>query len=558
MSGSARVRPQDDERLIDSLRWYLVLVGAGAVVVLRFLLEGAAGPDSSSSQIFFRLLAVGEPFPIALAFMYSLLVLWQVQSAPAAAAGTHSPDACRPLGRRFVAAAVALSMTLTFAVAIGLHGAFPFSMDEWAVRFQSRLFLAGRIVGALDTAIPFLREVARPVFVFSTGDGNGWVSGYLPTYSLLLMPFEAIGYPWLLNVLCNAGSVLAVAHVGRQLWGPDDDRPVVAALALAASSQFMAAAATTYTMPAHLLVNLLWLAAMLGEGRAWLWAGPLALVALTLHQPVPHALFAAPFLARLLVERDWKRFAWILTWWIASGCVVLWWSGLMTGRLPTFGANGVLYWPNAATLVVLLLHVMLLFTWSSPLMPLLMLIGCRRWEERTKTERDLAAGIVLSLAFYLCFRLVTQGHGWGWRYGHQVLGSVALLAATGWPRFRAVVGITAARRWLALSLALSVFVLFPTRAKLMLRLSLPFAMAGEWLRSQPERYLVIPTDSLWYGQDLVRNEATLTSPVLLHGAALTGEELRVLENEQGRPVRRIRVDELRQFGIERLPRPHSK
>lgn len=558
MSDNSRVRRQDDERLINSLRWYLVLVGAGAVVVLRFLLEGAAGPDSSSSQIFFRLLAVGEPFPIALAGMFSLLVLWQVSRAPVESAGTCSPDSYRPLGRRFVAVAIALSMTLTIALALGLHGAFPFSMDEWAVRFQSRVFLQGRTFGAPDTAIPFLREVARPVFVLSTGEGNGWVSGYLPAYSLLLAPFEAVGLPWVLNVLCNAGSVLAVAHVGRQLWGPDDDRPVVAALLLAASSQFMATAATTYTMPAHLLVNLLWLAAMMGEGRAWLWCGPLALVALTLHQPVPHALFAAPFLTRLLVEREWKRFTWILTWWIAAGCVVLWWSGLMTGRLPTFGANGVLYWPNAATLVVLLLHVMLLFTWSSPLMPLLMLIGCRRWEERTKTERDLAAGIVLSLAFYLCFRLVTQGHGWGWRYGHQVLASAALLAATGWPRFRAVVGITAARRWLALSVALSVFVQFPTRAKLMRRLSLPFATAGEWLRIQPERYLVIPTDSIWYGQDLVRNEETLNSPVLLHGAALTDEELRILEKEQGGPVRRIRVDELRQFGIERLPRPSSR
>lgn len=558
MSGSPRTQRMDDERLSDSLRWYFVLLGSGALVVGRLLADGAAKPDSTSTQIFFRILALGEPLLIALALMYALMVLWQLKKTTPDSSEANANTLWSLTRQQVVTIAVLLTTAMAISLSVRLRGAFPFSMDEWAVRFQSRLFLEGRLIGVPDVATPFLREIARPVFVFAAREGDGWVSGYLPSYSILLMPFEAIGYPWLLNVLCNAGSVWAVAHIGRTMWGADDNRTLVAALALAASSQFIAAAATSYSMSAHLFVNLLWLAAILGAGRVWLWAGPLAFVALTLHQPVPHALFAAPFMLRYLLERQFARLGWLLIWWIAAGGVVLWWSDLMTGRLPTFGANGVLYWPTAAALVVMLLHAVLLFTWSSPLMPLLLLIACRRWDERSATERDLAAGVLLTLSFYLFFRLVTQGHGWGWRYGHQVLGSVAILAASGWPRFRAVIGCQAAGRCLALSLVFSLAVQFPIRMHLMRQLTLPFAKAGSWLRTQPERYLVLPTDSLWYGQDLVRNDASLERPVLLHGSGLSAEEIRSLQSEPGSTVRRVPVDELVVFGLERLPTPRGR
>ena len=118
-------------------------------------------------------------------------------------------------------------------------------------------------------------------------------------------------------------------------------------------------------------------------------------------------------------------------------------------------------------------------------------------------------------------------------------------------------GQTAAR-CMALSLAVTLAVQFPVRAYMMRRVTLPFARAGAWLRTQPERYLVIPTDSLWYGQDLVRNDANLQPPVLLHGRVLSDDERRVLENEQGSTIRHISVSELLTFGLERVPSPQPR
>ena len=75
---------------------------------------------------------------------------------------------------------------------------------------------------------------------------------------------------------------------------------------LATSSQVVLTSGSGYTMPAHLLANLLWLWLYLrgdrrrGRSRCS-WAGSRS----GLHSPFPHALFVAPFLVRLLRERRW-------------------------------------------------------------------------------------------------------------------------------------------------------------------------------------------------------------------------------------------------------------
>ena len=136
---------------------------------------------------------------------------------------------------------------------------------------------------------------------------------------------------------------------------------------------------------------------------------------------------------------------------------------------------------------------------------------------------DVALGVALTLAFYLFFPL-TQGHGWGYRYAYQVLGSLALLAAAGTPSLVAAIGARRAQGLLVASFATALLVQVPLRFWQGERFIRPYAAAYRYLASRPARVVLVHEDSVWYGRDLIRNDPYLRGqPVVLAARMLTRE-----------------------------------
>ena len=109
--------------------------------------------------------------------------------------------------------------------------------------------------------------------------------------------------------------------------------------------------------------------------------------------------------------------------------------------------------PDMATVLLHGMNLSLLFTWHAPVLAILALVVFLRLRRSPPVIVDLALGVVFTLLFFMFFPS-TQGHGWGYRYAYQVLGSLALIAADGVPPLASALGVPRARRWVTAGIAL--------------------------------------------------------------------------------------------------------
>src|SRR4029079_2712991 len=158
---------------------------------------------------------------------------------------------------------------------------------------------------------------------------------------------------------------------------------------------------------------------------------------------------------------------------------------------------------NALAFCLQTVNLSLLFTWHAPLFGALAVIGVARARQLGPVMTDVALGVALTLAFYL-FLPLTQGHGWGYRYAYQVLGSLALLAAAGTPTLVAALGARRAQALLVASFATALLVQVPLRFWQGERFIRPYAAAYRTLASKPARVVLVYGDSIWYSRDLIR------------------------------------------------------
>jgi hypothetical protein len=205
-----------------------------------------------------------------------------------------------------------------------------------------------------------------------------------------------------------------------------------------------------YSMSAHLLFSLLFVAVLIGPpsaGRAAL-AGVVGSFALVLHQPLPHALFALPWIIWIAQRpRERHLVALLLGYLPLSLLLGIGWVALRAAvQTDAPGALGAVHvsslaatlfglafalpppdvlWVRFAGLVKLLL-------WAAPgLLPLAWLGGVtavRNPDPRREPLLLLALSALLTFAAYL-FVPYDQGHGWGYRYFHSAWGTLPLLAA---------------------------------------------------------------------------------------------------------------------------------
>jgi hypothetical protein len=321
--------------------------------------------------------------------------------------------------------------------ALLVYRAHPLSMDEYAPLFQARVFARGHLHAQVPPElIPRLVPPFR--WFIETSPSGAMVSAYWPGFALLLTPFVWLGCPSLLNPLLGGATLILVWRLARRLW-PDGAAAGWAVLFTAASPAFSVNAISYYSMNAHLAASLAF-ALLVLEGRLFL-AGIIGSIALSLHNPFPHTLFALPWFAWLAWAPGRVRKLLRLGLGYLPGVAILvvawtWYRARVvrpvhaTQELMSILdaiAQSAFATPSRQVFLDRTMNLADLASWALPLLPALAVLGAARFRANTGV-RLLSTSALLTLAAY-SFVTYNQGHGWGFRYFHPVWFVLPLLAA---------------------------------------------------------------------------------------------------------------------------------
>lgn len=446
-----------------------------------------------------------------------------------------------------LALAVAVAVTAWIGTWLVCHG-FALSYDEVMAEFDARIFGSGALIGPIPVEWRAYRQALAPHFLLPVPGNDAWVSAYLPMNAMLRALFAAIGSPALTGPVLLGIAVLMVAAVALRLWPGRPDAALVAVLLLVTSPQALATAMTPYAMTGHLTLDLAWLWLFLRGGRAGHGgAAAVGFVACGLHQVVFHPLFVAPFLIGLVLGRSWRLVAFYTAAYGAIGAFwTLYWPGVLAvtgfGGGAGHGAEvGASY--QIARIAALLAafdwngldlmakNLIRFVTWQSPLLVPLLILSWPALRRGEGPSRALAGGIVLTtLAMFVL--LPYQGHGWGYRYLHGLIGSACLLAAQGW--ITATRTLSPPRRVSANALfglgCTAALALLALRAVQVERFVSPYAAAWAAIHGLATDIVLIDDRDLAFGSDLVRNDPFLTDrPILVLRRGIASEaDLRAL------------------------------
>ena len=542
----------DMRALLDRLAALLTLAAIlGYVVVQRLAVPGVLNP-ATGVNTFFEQYRRHEPIFLALMAAFAIAAAVLARRAEPASDGRLGMVTWSPWRLAFIAGAVVAITTLGGQLV--MHG-LKFSMDEWVADFQARVFAEGKAIVTLPDEWKQFGAALKPVFVVYDRDTNTWLSAYWPIYGIIRAGFMKLGADRFLNPLLAAAAIPLVWLCARRLWPDDVGRAWLATSFLALSSQFLIMSMSGYAMPAHLVVNLLWVYAFARNDRAgWITAPIIGVIALGLHNPFPHALFVTPFLLQLVLMKRWN-------WTFYFGAVYLagvagWWMWAQAVTVASADGGslvGLFTLPSLTMFAVQDLSLTVILSWQTPIVATLLLWTAFSWRSLSNSEQSLLLGIAMSFGWFFLFPM-TQGHGWGYRYTYPVLGNIALLGATGYRLMSKSVGDALMRRLMVASVVATVALQIPLRAWQVREYVRPFALAHEYIsRIDADVVIVDPTTS-WYGIDLVRNDPFLrNTPKVISAFYLKPQDKRVLAAKYGDRVHLLRPEELAQFGIPTFP-----
>ncbi len=314
---------------------------------------------------------------------------------------------------------------------------YAFSMDEYAAVFQSKIFARGHIYAQLPPSV--INWLVMPgfngSFLFASRETGRAIEGYWPGFALLLAPFQFLGVPWLCNALLAGLAVYLIFRITAEITG--DLRSAGWAMLFAiASGAFVSNAISYYSMQAHLTANLLfvWLLLNVTPSRA-VAAGLVGSLALALHNPMPHALFAAPWVMGLAIDKSQRRCLLpLMLGYLPGLAILLGWLYLRVDIVPVAHdisgvsgiGSGVFVLPDVVVLQMRTAAMAKMWVWAVPCLFLLAILGCVRFRDNGAV-RSLAHSAALTFLAYLFVRL-DQGHGWGYRYFHSAWGTIPILA----------------------------------------------------------------------------------------------------------------------------------
>jgi uncharacterized membrane protein (UPF0136 family) len=507
-----------------------VTVAVAGVLAFLIAIGLAMAPGqapSAMNEALARYLLVRQDLVVGIAVVAALLLFaWR---ADVAQRGFPTP---RP---RTIAVVMAIAMPLLcWAGAQIIFDRYDFSRDEQMASFDAIIFASGRLfatfpVGARDTATIF-----NQTFILPIGNHEAWVSSYLPMNAAIRAIFLRLGDATLTAPFFVGLGAIALWRIGARLWPQSPGSQVAALLLYAGSSQIWITGMTSYAMSAHLGLDLLWLWLFLKD-RPWARAAAIAVgfVATGLHQPLFHPLFVLPFLAMLASEKRWRELALYCVAYAAIGLFWMGWPiwisahgsplGVAPGGVGFIDRFRVATGLRAWGIGVMAANLVRFIAWQHLLLLPLAGYGMYRCWNADPIARALALGLILPIAVLLIL-LPYQGHGWGYRYLHGVIGSACLLGGYGWrhleERRRAPVVA------MAVATMASLAVLLPVHAVMAHRMVAPVARIAAARDATKADFMVVDDLAAPFALDLVINRPDLDNrPLVLAGQGLVPGEI---------------------------------
>jgi hypothetical protein len=478
---------------------------------------------------------------------YDLRTAWLALAAGGVAAVWRWPAPARAFADFLGTHPVAVSLTSVAVIAVAalvVYHDYPLSMDEYAAVLQAKIFASGHLYAQLPRGLVdwlIVRGFNGSFLVASTETGRA-IEHYWPGFALLLTPFEFFRAPWLCNASLAGVAIYLIYWITRNITG-DSRAAGWAMLFTVASGAFMADAVSYYSMQAHLTANLLFAALLMRPTAARACgAGLVGSLALILHNPVPHTLFAIPWIVALALHREQRR--WLpplLLGYLPGIAAVLGWllfrnhigsvtDGVLVSAAATIkgAADGVFIWPDSALLNMRAAALVKLWLWAVPGLLMIAVVGRLRFRDNPHA-RLLMQSAILTFAGYLFVRF-DQGHGWGYRYFHSAWGAIPVLA--GCAMTQTVSGRETEPRLIAFAGAaalLNLAVVLPFQMQQINEfISLHLAQLPSPARPGSNVYFIHPRGG-FYVADMVQFDPNLRQRDLFlvsHGAELDGQLMR--------------------------------
>jgi hypothetical protein len=338
-----------------------------------------------------------------------------------------------------------VSLAVLVCGALGVYHNHALSMDEYAAVFQSQVFAAGHFSGRfpaplMDWLIP---RAFQNVFLNVSHVTGTVASSYWPAHAMIMAPFTLVGMSWACNPVLSALTLLVIHRVALHMF-EDTEAAGMALLLTVASPVFFGIGISYYSMPAHLLANSLYALLLIRPTPAKAFvAGVVGSIALSLHNPIPHLLFAVPWLIWIATRQGGIRLFAALCVGYLPLCILLGvgWFGFSTylqaeGQT-LIAANtdaatrfkdmlSVFSLPTATVLLSRSIGLAKVWVWAVPGLLILACYGAVRGRGNI-TCRLLSVSAVTTLIGYVFFAQ-DQGHGWGNRYFHSAWMALPLLA----------------------------------------------------------------------------------------------------------------------------------
>lgn len=424
----------------------------------------------------------------------------------------------------------------------------PLACDEFMPNFQASIFLSGQTRAPIPEDLQPIARLLAPNLTARTPDNSQWNSAYLPIYSFLRMPFYAVGLQFLLNPFLGVVAILTMAGIIQIVW---PDRPwlaVLGAALVALSPQILATNMSVYAMPAHLALNLVWLWLFLQPEKKRFWLAPvIGFLAIGLHNPFVHALFVAPFLLRIVVDRRWKAvFIFGATYLIAIVVFFQWWK--LFAPMNVGLGEPLLSWHGKRIFYTQPLNISNLITWNALPCAFLVFLGVRYYKRMPTIIRDGFFGVVLTFTFYALIS-IDQSYGWGNRYLYGILGSLLLFAVAGFQEWSKI--STDHKPWnlAAVGLGLTFLVLIPVRLWQVETFTRPFSVAEKALKSKEVDLVLLDSRLAWNSSDLIRNDPFLKQrPLIANQRYLTKDQLPLIK-ERFAKIHIVTAEELTGYGL---------
>ncbi len=433
------------------------------------------------------------------------------------------------------------AMLAIFGVGLAGHylifSGYAFSRDEQMALFDAEIYSNGALVARIPEYWAEMHGALNLAFIPASLRGEGWISSYRPVNGFMHMLMGQLGNPLFTNPLLTAVGLFATWRVSIRFWPQEREAQFVAVILYCLSAQVLVTGMTSYAMPGHLAFNMVWL--MLFLHNRWyshLGALIVGILAVGMHQLVYHPLFAGPVLFCLLLQRRWGL-AGIYAGVYASA--ILFWTMWLKYPVAELGVTGVrsdtdgyigtrVGWAltnfSPEYLWIKAENMLRFFAWQHLLLLPLMLVGARAMlRSKNKVQIALIGSLIALLIFKLILRPY-QGHGWGYRYMHGLIGICCLMGAAGWIELRRR-GLANMRQFMIASVVTAV-VAMPWLMWKAHVFSGNFADLDAKLSTIDSDIVIVEDRAVPFGKDVVYNPPYLDArPIRLMASLLQAEDM---------------------------------